>query len=373
VKLTLALVTAAAALSAQPSIRTHVFESEQYTVVKTLAAGPAGSIVAAGGSTYNGFVAKLDSSLRVIYHSPAVGTPSAVAVDSKGDVYVAGSVANPFSPDLPYPVTRVGCQSLNPCSSDAVLEKFDGATGAPLFVMLIGGAGADSATGVTVGADGGILLAGTTTGDLPTTPGAMIAARPDLPAGFLARVSPDGSKLLALTYLNGAPQAMAATPSGRVVLTGTTAAFTTGTPGAFQTAARIVNLMTSADGGATWRNLDTPGRAIWVEPDPKQAGIVYAATTTGLFRSGDRGATWTSLGGPFSGVTATHVRVDPSDNSRIYAVGVTASVDLANGGKSPIQELWKSSDAGRTWTKLRTSTASTGGSRFTLRSRRPST
>jgi photosystem II stability/assembly factor-like uncharacterized protein len=87
--------------------------------------------------------------------------------------------------------------------------------------------------------------------------------------------------------------------------------------------------------------------------DPTTPTTIYAATSGGVLKSINGGARWTSsLAGPW----ITKIAIDPQNPSTIYA-GAT-SVTLTDTNENPNQHpdayggLFKSSDAGKTWTQL---------------------
>ena len=353
---TLVLIVCASS-HAQSAIQTRLLDDLGNSgAVRAVRADSSGNLFAAGTRTGGGFVAKLDADFKVLYNTLIPGDiaqVNALALDASGNVYVAGSTqttrfvadSGRVQPNL------IGCTS-GACLADAFLAKLDGTSGELVFLTYLGGHGSDAATSLAFGADSTVYMAGTTSSsDFPLTPGAAAAALPAAPAGFLARIAPDGRTLVSSTYFNGAPSALAIDGSGTVFLTGQTSESLPGTPGVYQLSTRHSDLMTSSDGGQTWANLETPSRAIWVEPDPGEPGVVYAATVNGLLRSADGGGSWARFG-PFEAVAVTQVRVDPASSRTIYATALTDSVQLASGASSPIQALWKTTNGGDTWTKL---------------------
>ncbi|MDP9110426.1 MAG: glycoside hydrolase [Candidatus Eremiobacteraeota bacterium] len=123
-------------------------------------------------------------------------------------------------------------------------------------------------------------------------------------------------------------------------------------------------LYRSEDGGTSWKRIlgkDENTGAITVVLDPKHPDVVYAAlwasrngpwhyTQTyqipkngGLFKSTDAGTTWTQLRtGLPDGVGRIGLSVAPSDSNRMYAV-----VDAPAGCG-----IYRSSDAGASWSKV---------------------
>jgi photosystem II stability/assembly factor-like uncharacterized protein len=120
----------------------------------------------------------------------------------------------------------------------------------------------------------------------------------------------------------------------------------------------------STDGGDSWENMGLVesrhiGRVII---DPLDHEVVYVAATghlwganpeRGVFKTTDGGATWTQVLFIDEDTGATDIVMDPSDHVVLYAAMYQRrrSAWGFNGG-GPGSGLYKSVDAGRTWTKL---------------------
>jgi photosystem II stability/assembly factor-like uncharacterized protein len=123
-------------------------------------------------------------------------------------------------------------------------------------------------------------------------------------------------------------------------------------------------LFRSADGGRTWKNVgltDTHhiGRVL---VDPRDPRVVYVAALghlytenaeRGVFKSTDGGDTWTKVLFVDERTGAVDLAQDPSNPDVLYAAtwerARTAANFLESGTGSGV---WKSTDAGRTWTRL---------------------
>lgn len=151
-----------------------------------------------------------------------LGAPS-VAVAADGSVVVLLSTR---SPDLPTPG---GFDGTLGGEQDLYVARLSPGGDALLMGTYVGGSGVEAIEthGLALGPDGSIYVAGgTSSADLPTTPGSWLPVRPgDGNDGFLARISPEG-RLLAATYVGGRGadygEGLATDGAGRVYLTGYT-------------------------------------------------------------------------------------------------------------------------------------------------------
>jgi photosystem II stability/assembly factor-like uncharacterized protein len=120
----------------------------------------------------------------------------------------------------------------------------------------------------------------------------------------------------------------------------------------------------STDGGRTWNSVGLKesrhiGRIVL---DPRNHDVVYLAATghlwgpnpeRGVYKTTDGGATWSRVLFVDDDTGATDLAMDPSDPSVLYAAMYQRrrAVWGFNGG-GPGSGLYKSTDAGATWTKL---------------------
>ena len=121
----------------------------------------------------------------------------------------------------------------------------------------------------------------------------------------------------------------------------------------------------SEDGGRTWRNvgLRTSEHIGRIAIDPKDSDIVYVAAQgplwgpggeRGLFKTTDGGKTWKSILNISENTGVTDVVIDPNDPETVYCASYQRRRHmwtLINGG--PESAIYKSTDAGATWNKLR--------------------
>ena len=120
----------------------------------------------------------------------------------------------------------------------------------------------------------------------------------------------------------------------------------------------------SADGGRTWVNmgLKDSKHIARIIVDPMDYDVVYVAALgslwapqgdRGLYKTTDGGLTWTKVldAGPDAGVT--ELVMDPSNNKVLYAATYQRRrASWGFNGAGPASAIWKSTDAGRNWTKL---------------------
>ncbi|MFQ5858408.1 MAG: SBBP repeat-containing protein, partial [Anaerolineae bacterium] len=220
---------------------------------------------------------------------------TSIAVDSGGNIYVAGWTETQASTSAPFPTTP-GAYKTSGNYVDAFVAKFDANLENLLASTLLGGGGYDAVYAIAIDAAGNVYVAGRTdSGDFPTTAGAYETQFGGWQEGFVAKLDSNLETLLASTFLGGdrrdAVYAMALDNSQNVYVTGRTESsdFPT-TDGAFNTApaggfdafvskldSNLQNLLASAYLGGT--EIES-GRAIAID----SASNVYV---TGYTWSGD--------------------------------------------------------------------------------------
>ncbi len=151
----------------------------------------------------------------------------AVAVDSHGNVFLAGSTASTND----FPRLHALQPDFGGGDADAFLARFD-RDGRLVFSTFFGGAGYDAINALAIDREGNLVVAGETRSvDLPTTEDAL---QPEYAGGsafgsgdgFLARFSPDGVALLHCSYFGGSGDDkiadVAVDPTGGLCFTGQT-------------------------------------------------------------------------------------------------------------------------------------------------------
>jgi len=149
------------------------------------------------------FVTKLNSSGSGLVYSTLLGgdgdeQANAIAVDSLGYAYVAGTVeitgAN-------FPITAGALRQVYQ-SGEAFLAKLNPSASALVFATFLGGSGWDGATAIALDSQNAIYVAGNTrSSDFPTTPKAFQTSFESGPSGFVTKLEPSGRTLLYSTLL----------------------------------------------------------------------------------------------------------------------------------------------------------------------------
>ena len=137
-------------------------------------------------------------------------------------------------------------------------------------------------------------------------------------------------------------------------------------------------LYRSDDGGKTWKNLGLKssehiGR---IALDPRDSNTVYVAAQgplwgpggdRGLFKTADGGKTWTKILSISDNTGVTDVVIDPQNPDTLYAAAYQRRRHmwtLINGG--PESAIYKSTDAGASWNKLKAGLPTTDMGRIGL-------
>jgi hypothetical protein len=202
---------------------------------------------------FNGFVTKLDPTGSALIYSTYLGGTGhygdqahAIAIDSSGNAYVAGSAHSSDFPTTAGAFQRVNKESAS--GYNAFVAKLNSTGTALIYSTLLGGSGlnGDQADSIAIDSSGNAYIAGSTgSSDFPTTPGAFqpVSVAHDITAynAFVTKLNPTGTALVYSTFLGGskyigdAANSIAIDSGGNAYVTGyaTSTDFPT-TPGAFQ-------------------------------------------------------------------------------------------------------------------------------------------
>jgi hypothetical protein len=154
------------------------------------------------------FVSKLDSTGAHLIYTDYLGGNSqdygyALALDAANNVYLTGSTASSDFP-MVHPF-----QGTYPGSFNAFLTKISPDGSSLLYSTFFGGNGSDTPSGLAVDAAGDMIIAGTTSStNLPVANAYQSTVSANLGGmygnyGFLTKFSPDGSSLVYSTYFGG--------------------------------------------------------------------------------------------------------------------------------------------------------------------------
>jgi hypothetical protein len=279
-----------------------------------LTAGVFSGTVPPNSSGNVAFATKLSSDGSTIVYStllqqpggtspPQLVTPTKIAVDSTGALYVTGLAAGAATPLNntwnPLPTTAGAFQTtpgsafvmkLNPTASGLDYSTYiDGATPSSTFV-----------TGIAVDSSFDAYVAGSTAETFPTTSGAYQtsnSANMGFSSGYLMKLNPNGTAPVYSTFFGGASGGrnttvsdLAADSHGQAVITGDSGGSIPTTSNAFCT---------------NYTGPDSPDQGFVAKFTADGSALVYATT----------------LCGPFS--NATSVAIDTSDAA--YVAGVSGS------------------------------------------------
>jgi uncharacterized repeat protein (TIGR01451 family) len=264
-------------------------------------------------------------------------TGNGIAVDSSGNVYIAGQTV---SPDFPTTLPLLAAYGGN---ADAFVAKLNANGSALIYSTFLGGNLNDVANSIAVDNAGNAYVTGeTNSGNFPV----FNALHPTLSGNpsdaFAAELNSTGSALVYSTYLGGhsddSGNSIAIDSAGNAYVAGHTSSTDFPTTNPVQANRSGHSIFKSTNAAGNWAPSDS-GLAASLIIDlvfqPGNSSIVYAATDTGLFKSTDSGANWSPLPGspPF---IYSELAIDPVNPAIIYVA--------TNGG------LFKSTDGGNSFT-----------------------
>ncbi|HDH05702.1 MAG TPA: choice-of-anchor D domain-containing protein [Nitrospirae bacterium] len=183
-------------------------------------------------TTHNGyrdvFVSKFDSNLSSLLSSTFIGGignvndyAEALAIDSSGDVFVAGRTHSSG-----YPTTIGAYDTVHNGYHDAFVSKFDSNLTSLLLSTFIGGSDYDDAEALAIDSSGNVFVAGgTRSSDYPTTEGAYDTVYNSSDV-FVSKLDSRLSSLVSSTFIGGSTYdyayALAIDSSGDVFVAGWT-------------------------------------------------------------------------------------------------------------------------------------------------------
>jgi uncharacterized repeat protein (TIGR01451 family) len=260
-----------------------------------------------------------------------------IAVDSSGNVYIAGQTVSPNFP------TSSPLQAAYGGNQDAFVLKLNANGSALIYSTFLGGNLNDLATSIAVdNAGNAYITGGTNSGNFPVL-NALHPTLTGLPSdAFVAELNSTGSALIYSTYLGGhsddSGNSIAIDSSGNAYVAGNTSSTDFPTTNPVQTNRSGHSIFKSTNAAGNWAPSDS-GLAASLIIDlvfqPGNSSIIYAVTDTGLFKSTDSGAHWSLLPAspPF---IYSDLAIDPVNPAIIYVA--------TNGG------VFKSTDGGNSFT-----------------------
>jgi len=255
------------------------------------------------GSFEHAFAAKLDPAGSILWATLIAGSIQdqalAVAVDSTGNAYVAGTT-NSLDFPLANPVQAVRGKAVG-YGFDAFLAKISSDGSKLLYSTYLGGSGDDAANAVAVDSAGEAYITGSTDWtDFPTVNAIQAAPGSSAGGSFVAKVDSTGGKLLYSTYLSGAAGWPFTDAASSIVLDAEGSAWVAGRTGAIGFPL-VLPIQSSLP----------PGVAAYIAKlVPSGAGVVLGFSTY--------------LGGNFDSIAALAI----SPTGSIWMAGTAASQDF---------------------------------------------
>jgi len=189
------------------------------------------SLQSTNGGGGDAFIMKLNSSGTAITYATYLGdsgsdTPTAIALDSSNNIYVAGNTDGTSFPG----VTGSSIQSSNAGSNEGFVTKINAAGSAIVYSTFIGGSDYDqiSVNGLAVDSSGNAVIVGATASTTMTgvTAGSMQPASGGGADAFITKINAAGTAVVYSTFLGGSGDdigdGIAMDSSGDIYLTGWT-------------------------------------------------------------------------------------------------------------------------------------------------------
>ena len=211
----------------------------------------AGNFVIREGTSYGFEIASYDKTKTlvidpVLLYSTYLGgsahdTPSAITLDSAGNIYVVGATWSPdFPVQNPYQPHYSGWPSGGLIRSEVFVTKFDPSGANLVYSTYLGGKASDYGNAIAVDSEGNVYVAGFAySSDFPSKNSLQQPyADGKTGDGFVTKLSPEGNSLVYSTFLGGtahdAVLSLALEPSGAVYVTGVTSSTDFPTVGPYQ-------------------------------------------------------------------------------------------------------------------------------------------
>jgi hypothetical protein len=311
------------------------------------------------------FVTKLSPGGTLIYSTYIGGSnddnSNAIAVDSSGNVIIAGSTTSSDFPTTAGTISRTCSVKAGGTCFDGFVAKLNPAGSGFVYSTYLGGTSDDEARGVAVDPSGNAYVLGKTTSiDFPVTAGAY--STDSSTGAFVTRLSPSGAIVYSTYFGVGSgttdPRGIAADASGNTYITGATPASTATGTDAFITKLNAGGTATvytqflrgGKDDAGNAITVDSAGNAYVAGQTssvdfPTTLGVIQSSFAGGaLFRSADGGLTWSAssngirLGSVYAFATAAR------------GPGAAGPVPLYAGGDDEVSGgLFTSADGGTTW------------------------
>jgi uncharacterized protein (TIGR03437 family) len=236
----------AARVAADASGNAYIVGSTDAPVFQT--SPPGVFYTSAPGAQGNMLVAKMAADGKSMVYETHIGGSNGdlgwgIALDATGNVYLTGSTASGDFPLVPATNNQTTKSLTDPMN--CFITKLNAAGNALIYSMVMGGTNADGCSSIGVDSSGNAYVTGATNStDLPT----VNPIQSSLPSplfgtasvtALVAKVSPDGTKLLYSTYFGGPgntiPTSVAVDGAGNAYFTGfTTSSSFAASPGALQ-------------------------------------------------------------------------------------------------------------------------------------------
>ena len=293
----------------------------------------------------NAFVTKLMPSGTVAWTTYLGGSgpddAHVIAVDSTGNVWVAGETVSPNFPTTAGAISQTfhGEIDLGPLRyGDAFVAKLDPSGSHLLYSTYLGGSGPDGALGITVDAAGAVYVAGgTRSSDFPTTPGALSTTYTDhdlnqLPSlsgdGFVTKLDASGHLIYSTFtgFLNSYPTPIAVDASGQAYVSAVTQASPSQTQPTCAAPPNPAVMVINSTGSALVATSPMPGAYLAMDG---KGGLYSSGTAYALVFFSTPRAFQTEYGGGDSDAFAA--KVDFSQPAGPALVSVVNAASLAPG------------------------------------------